>query len=175
MLAGDLGRRTGRSQSYPSSSLGVPRQVLTHGAVNLTFRGGQIFGRPPLLQRYGGGSAALQHSDEQCRHTRMAPSTALRRVQPPPHATLLPLGVLLAADGHREGNAPAQTIRRAEASTVGALGRASAGPHLCGASQRSTPSCRRGVCLAKCSSARPTHFPLRKRSGMKCPAPLRQL
>ena len=48
MLAGDLGRRTGRSQSYPRSSLGVPRQVLTHGAVTLTFRGGEIFGSPPL-------------------------------------------------------------------------------------------------------------------------------
>ena len=48
MLAGDLGRRTGRSESYPSSSLGVPRQVLTHGAVNLTFRGGQFFGVSPL-------------------------------------------------------------------------------------------------------------------------------
>ena len=48
MLAGDLGRRTGRSESYPRSSLGVPRQVLTHGAVNPTLRGGQIFGSPPL-------------------------------------------------------------------------------------------------------------------------------
>ena len=48
MLAGDLGRRTGRSQSYPRSSLGVPRQVLTHGAVKLTFRGGQFFGVLPL-------------------------------------------------------------------------------------------------------------------------------
>ena len=47
MLAGDLGRRTGRSESYPRSSLGVPRQVLTHEAVNLTFRGGQLFGSPP--------------------------------------------------------------------------------------------------------------------------------
>ena len=41
-------RRTGRSESYPRSSLGVPRQVLTHGAVNLTFRGGEIFGTHPL-------------------------------------------------------------------------------------------------------------------------------
>ena len=49
MLAGDLGRRTGRSQSYPRSSLGVPRQVLTHGAVKLTFRGGQLFGISPLF------------------------------------------------------------------------------------------------------------------------------
>ena len=48
MLAGDLGRRTGRSESYPRSSLGVPRQVLTHGAVKLTFRGGQFFGVTPL-------------------------------------------------------------------------------------------------------------------------------
>ena len=48
MLAGDLGRRTGRSERYPRSSLGVPRQVLTHGAVKLTFRGGQFFGVPPL-------------------------------------------------------------------------------------------------------------------------------
>ena len=48
MLAGDLGRRTGRSESYPRSSLGVPRQVLTHGAVKLTFRGGQFFGVSPL-------------------------------------------------------------------------------------------------------------------------------
>ena len=48
MLAGDLGRRTGRSESYPRSSLGVPRQVLTHGAVKLTFRGGQFFGVGPL-------------------------------------------------------------------------------------------------------------------------------
>ena len=47
MLAGDLGRRTGRSESYPRSSLGVPRQVLTHGAVKLTFRGGEIFGTHP--------------------------------------------------------------------------------------------------------------------------------
>ena len=52
MLAGDLGRRTGRSQSYPRSSLGVPRQVLTHGAVKLTFRGGQFFGVSPLLYSY---------------------------------------------------------------------------------------------------------------------------
>ena len=44
MLAGDLGRRTGRSDSYPRSSLGVPRQVLTHGTLKLTFRGGQSFG-----------------------------------------------------------------------------------------------------------------------------------
>ena len=43
MLAGDLGRRTGRSDSYPRSSLGVPRQVLTHGAVTLTFREGVNF------------------------------------------------------------------------------------------------------------------------------------
>ena len=50
MLAGDLGRRTGRSQSYPRSSLGVPRQVLTHGAVKLTFRGGQFFGVSPLVR-----------------------------------------------------------------------------------------------------------------------------
>ena len=106
-------------------------------------------------------------------HAHGAPSTAL--LSHAAAAARNPLGVLLAADGHREGNAPAQMVRRAEASTVGALGRASAGPHLCGASQRSTPSCRRGVCLAKCSSARPTHFPLRKRSGMKCPAPWRQL
>ena len=49
MLAGDLGRRTGRSESYPSSSLGVPRQVLAHGAVILSFRGGEIFGTHPLL------------------------------------------------------------------------------------------------------------------------------
>ena len=48
VLAGDLGRRTGRSESYPSSSLGVPRQVLTHGAVILSFRGGEIFGTHPL-------------------------------------------------------------------------------------------------------------------------------
>ena len=48
MLAGDLGRRTGRSERYPRSSLGVPRQVLTHGAVKLTFRGGQFFGVTPL-------------------------------------------------------------------------------------------------------------------------------
>ena len=48
MLAGDLGRRTGRSESYPRSSLGVPRQVLTHGAVNPTFSGGQIFRMSPL-------------------------------------------------------------------------------------------------------------------------------
>ena len=48
MLAGDLGRRTGRSESYPRSSLGVPRQVLTHGAVKLTFRGGQFYGVSPL-------------------------------------------------------------------------------------------------------------------------------
>ena len=47
MLAGDLGRRTGRSQSYPRSSLGVPRQVLTHGTLKLTFRGGQFFGTHP--------------------------------------------------------------------------------------------------------------------------------
>ena len=47
MLAGDLGRRTGRSESYPRSSLGVPRQVLTHGTLKLTFRGGQFFGTPP--------------------------------------------------------------------------------------------------------------------------------
>ena len=52
MLAGDLGRRTGRSQSYPRSSLGVPRQVLTHGAVKLTFRGGQFFGVLPLSWGY---------------------------------------------------------------------------------------------------------------------------
>ena len=52
MLAGDLGRRTGRSESYPRSSLGVPRQVLTHGAVKLTFRGGQFFGVSPLLYSY---------------------------------------------------------------------------------------------------------------------------
>ena len=49
MLAGDLGRRTGRSESYPRSSLGVPRQVLTHGAMKLTFRGGQFFGVSPLV------------------------------------------------------------------------------------------------------------------------------
>ena len=48
MLAGDLGRRTGRSDSYPRSSLGVPRQVLTHGTLKLTFRGGQFFGVGPL-------------------------------------------------------------------------------------------------------------------------------
>ena len=60
MLAGDLGRRTGRSQSYPRSSLGVPRQVLTHGAVNLTFSGGQMFRVPPLA--YLGES--VQPSDE---------------------------------------------------------------------------------------------------------------
>ena len=48
MLAGDLGRRTGRSESYPRSSLGVPRQVLTHGTLTLTFRGGQFFGITPL-------------------------------------------------------------------------------------------------------------------------------
>ena len=55
----------------------------------------------PSLQRYGGGSAALQHSDEQCRHTRMAPSTAL--LSRAAAAARDPLGVLLAADGHREG------------------------------------------------------------------------
>ena len=48
VLAGDLGRRTGRSESYPRSSLGVPRHVLTHGAVKLTFRGGQFYGVTPL-------------------------------------------------------------------------------------------------------------------------------
>ena len=53
MLAGDLGRRTGRSDSYPRSSLGVPRQVLTHGTLKLTFRGGQFFGTHPLLMRFG--------------------------------------------------------------------------------------------------------------------------
>ena len=52
VLAGDLGRRTGRSESYPRSSLGVPRQVLTHGAVKLTFRGGQFFGVGPLLLNF---------------------------------------------------------------------------------------------------------------------------
>ena len=57
MLAGDLGRRTGRSESYPRSSLGVPRQVLTHGAVRMTFRGGQFYGRPPLLQ----ATSYMQH------------------------------------------------------------------------------------------------------------------
>ena len=51
MLAGDLGRRTGRSESYLSFSLGVPRQVLTHGAVKLTFRGGHNFlVAPPYIQ-----------------------------------------------------------------------------------------------------------------------------
>ena len=53
MLAGDLGRRTGRSESYPRSSLGVPRQVLTHGAVKLTFRGGHFYGISPLLKGNG--------------------------------------------------------------------------------------------------------------------------
>ena len=37
----------GRESYYPRSSLGVPRQVLTHGAVNLTFSGGQMFRVPP--------------------------------------------------------------------------------------------------------------------------------
>ena len=51
MLAGDLGRRTGRSESYPRSSIGVPRQVITHGTLKLTFRGGQFFGVGPLVTR----------------------------------------------------------------------------------------------------------------------------
>ena len=50
MLAGDLGWRPGRSESYPRSSLSVPRQVLTHGTLKLTFRGGQFFGTPPPLE-----------------------------------------------------------------------------------------------------------------------------
>ena len=60
MLAGDLGRRTGRSESYPRSSLGVPRQVLTHGAIELTFRGGQIFGVGPLPQPEAEGEGLSQ-------------------------------------------------------------------------------------------------------------------
>ena len=61
MLAGDLGRRTGRSESYPRSSLGVPRQVLTHGAVKLTFRGGQFFGVGPLPM-YSSVLTVFRHS-----------------------------------------------------------------------------------------------------------------
>ena len=127
----------------------------------------------PSLQRCGGGSAALQQRKSNVGTRAWLHPPLSCRVLPPPHATLL--GSFLRPTGIERESAPAQTVRGAEASTVGALGRASAGPHLCGASQRSTPSCRRGVCLAKCSSARPTHFPLRKRSGMKCPAPWRQL
>ena len=63
VLAGDLGRRSGRSERYPRSSLGVPRQVLTHGAVKLTFRGGQFFGVTPLTVHtvYRLQSLALQY------------------------------------------------------------------------------------------------------------------
>ena len=127
----------------------------------------------PYLQRCGGGSAALQQRKSNVGTRAWLHPPLSCRVLPPPHATLL--GSFLRPTGIEREYAPALTVRGAEASTVGALGRASAGPHLCGASQRSTPSCRRGVCLAKCSFARPTHFPLRKRSGMKCPAPWRQL
>ena len=68
MLAGDLGRRTGRSQSYPRSSLGVPRQVLTHGAVNLTFSGGQMFRVPPLPQ-WRGSDNLLRSPGSGARHS----------------------------------------------------------------------------------------------------------
>ena len=61
MLAGDLGRRTGRSERYPRSSLGVPRQVLTHGAVNLTFSGGQMFRVPPLSKYRNSVLAAIRY------------------------------------------------------------------------------------------------------------------
>ena len=62
MLAGDLGRRTGRSDSYPRSSLGVPRQVLTHGTLKLTFRGGQFFGVPPLTLGWVEPTRGLTHA-----------------------------------------------------------------------------------------------------------------
>ena len=56
----------------------------------------------PSLQRCGGGSTALQQRKSNVGTRAWLHPPLSCRVLPPPHATLS-LGVLLAADGHREG------------------------------------------------------------------------